>query len=64
MSPPFHDQVSSVGTMNASLVILVIYEYSGFRKKLPIDAVITNFIICVEFDLFIKILNFNVCLEI
>ena len=66
MSALFHKQMSSVGIVNVSLAILVKYESKGFRKEtyidftnnaIPIDTVITNFIICVEFDLFIKIPN-------
>ena len=66
MSALFHRQGSSVGIVNVSLAILVEYESRGFRKEtyidftnnaIPIDTVITNFVICVEFDLFVKILN-------
>ena len=60
MSALFHNQVSSVGIMYVSLAILVVYESRGFRKKtyidfssntFPTNTVITNFIICMKFDL-------------
>ena len=61
--------VSSVGIMIVSLAILVVFQSTGFRKNLyhfsnkifPIDTVITKY---EEFDLFIKILNFDDRFEI
>ena len=55
--------MSSVGIMNISMAILVVFESSRFTNL--IDTVIINlFHYMWEFDLFIIILSFNDCLEI
>ena len=58
-----------VGIVNISLTILVVFESRRFRKKLLLTFLITHFqqirvlqtyfIIYEEFDLIIKLLNFN-----
>ena len=64
--------MSSVGLMNISLTIIVVFECRGFRKTcihffvyFRIDTVIkTKVITYGEFDLFIKLLNFKERLDI
>ena len=78
VSPIFHDQAyfftSSVGKVNMSLTILVLFECKRFTKKLLMTSLMTYFqqprvlktylIIYKEFTLSIKALNLNNCLEI
>ena len=55
--------------MNIPVTILVVFESETFidfsNNTVPLETVLkTYFIICVEFDLFIEILNLNDRLEI
>ena len=61
--------MSSAGKMNIPVTILVVFESETFidfsNNTFPLETVLkTYFIICVEFDLFIEILNLNDRLEI